>query len=66
MPTQRASEVLWEAVIGKGYHEIATALGMQPTTVRNHLQRILTRLGAHSQRQARGGGSVVRRRFKQR
>jgi DNA-binding CsgD family transcriptional regulator len=50
--TQRESEVLWEAVIGKGYHEIATALGMQPTTVRNHLQRILTRLGVHSQRQA--------------
>jgi len=24
--TQRESEVLWEAVIGKGYHEIATAL----------------------------------------
>jgi DNA-binding CsgD family transcriptional regulator len=50
--TQRESEVLWEAVIGKGYHEIATALGMQPTTVRNHLQHILTRLGVHSQRQA--------------
>jgi DNA-binding CsgD family transcriptional regulator len=50
--TQRESEVLWEAVIGKDYHEIATALGMQPTTVRNHLQRILTRLGVHSQRQA--------------
>jgi DNA-binding NarL/FixJ family response regulator len=43
--TQRESEALWAVVIGKGYHEIATAPGMQPTTVRNHLQRILTRLG---------------------
>jgi len=50
--TQRESEVLWEAVAGEDYHEIATALGIQPTTARNYLQRILGKLGVHSQRQA--------------
>ena len=39
--TQRESEVLWEAVIGKGYHEIATALtaaddGAQPSSTHPH------------------------------
>ena len=50
--TQRESEVLWEAVAGEGYHEIATALGIRPATARNYLQRILSKLGVHSQRQA--------------
>jgi DNA-binding CsgD family transcriptional regulator len=50
--TQRESEVLWEAVAGEGYHEIATALGIRPATARNYLQRVLSKLGVHSQRQA--------------
>lgn len=50
--TQRESEVLWEAVAGEDYHEIAMALGIQPATARNYLQRILSKLGVHSQRQA--------------
>lgn len=50
--TQRESEVLWEAIAGENYHEIATALSIQPATARNYLQRILSKLGVHSQRQA--------------
>ena len=50
--TPRESEVLWAAVAGKNYHGIAAALGIQPSTARNHLQRILGTLGVHSQRQA--------------
>jgi DNA-binding CsgD family transcriptional regulator len=50
--TQRESEVLWEAVAGEDYHEIAMTLGIKPATARNYLQRILGKLGVHSQRQA--------------
>jgi DNA-binding CsgD family transcriptional regulator len=50
--TQRESEVLWEAVAGEDYHAIATSLGIQPATARNHLQRVLGKLGVHSQRRA--------------
>ena len=50
--TQRESEVLWEAISGEGYHEIAGTLGIRPATVRNYLQRVLAKLGVHSQRQA--------------
>lgn len=50
--TSREAEVLWEAVIGEDYHEIAQALGISGTTVRNHLQRVLEKLGVHSTRKA--------------
>jgi DNA-binding CsgD family transcriptional regulator len=50
--TQRESEVLGEAISGEGYQEIASTLGIRPTTARNYLQRILGKLGVHSQRQA--------------
>lgn len=50
--TQRESEVLWEAVVGADYHEVAMTLGIKPATARNYLQRILSKLGVHSQRQA--------------
>jgi DNA-binding CsgD family transcriptional regulator len=50
--TRREAQVLWEAVAGEDYHEIATALAIQPVTARNYLQRILTKLGVHSQRRA--------------
>jgi DNA-binding CsgD family transcriptional regulator len=50
--TRREAEVLWAAVASEGYHEIASSLGMQPATVRNHLQRVLGKLGVHSQRRA--------------
>jgi DNA-binding CsgD family transcriptional regulator len=50
--TAREAEVLWAAVAGQDYHGIASALGMQPATARNHLQRVLGKLGVHSQRRA--------------
>jgi len=50
--TPRESEVLWAAVVGDDYHHVASSLGMQPATARNHLQRVLGKLGVHSQRQA--------------
>jgi PAS domain S-box-containing protein len=50
--TQRESEVLWEAISGEGYHKIAATLGIRPTTARNYLQRVLAKLGVHSQRKA--------------
>jgi DNA-binding CsgD family transcriptional regulator len=50
--TPREAEVLWAAVAGEDYHGIASSLGMQPATVRNHLQRVLGKLGVHSQRRA--------------
>ena len=50
--TLREAEVLWAAVVGKDYHKIASSLGIQPATARNHLQRVLSKLGVHSQRHA--------------
>ncbi len=50
--TAREADVLWEAITGEDYHRIATALDIRPTTARNHLQRVLQKLGVHSQRQA--------------
>lgn len=50
--TPREAEVLWEAVSGENYNEIASALGIQPATARNYIQRVLAKLGVHSQRQA--------------
>jgi DNA-binding NarL/FixJ family response regulator len=34
--TQRESEVLGEAISGEGYQEIASTLGIRPTTARNY------------------------------
>jgi DNA-binding NarL/FixJ family response regulator len=50
--TRRESEVLWEALAGEDYHQIAATLHIQPTTVRNYLQRILEKLGVRSLKQA--------------
>jgi DNA-binding CsgD family transcriptional regulator len=50
--TAREAEVLWAAVAGQDYHAIANSLGMQPATARNHLQRVLGKLGVRSQRRA--------------
>ena len=50
--TRRESEVLWQAVAGDEYHQIATALNIQPVTARNYLQRVLEKLGVRSLRQA--------------
>lgn len=50
--TRRESEVLWEAIGGEDYQRIAATLRVQPTTVRNYLQRILEKLQVHSLKRA--------------
>ena len=50
--TPREAEVLWQAFAGNDYRRMARSLNIQPTTVRNHLQHILVKVGVHSQRQA--------------
>ena len=37
---------------GRRARDIAVALGLSETTVRNHISAVLTRLGCHSQLQA--------------
>ena len=44
--------VLTEVAAGKTDKEIAGALGLQPKTVRNYLERIFEKLGVHSRTQA--------------
>lgn len=48
----REREVLAELATGRSTEEIAGSLGISPVTVRNHIQRILAKLGARSTREA--------------
>ncbi len=48
----REKEVLNLLVQGQAAQEIARTLGISYATVRNHLQKILHKLGVHSQREA--------------
>ncbi len=48
----REKEVLNLLVRGQAAQEIAQTLGISYATVRNHLQKILHKLGVHSQREA--------------
>ncbi|MDH3601055.1 MAG: LuxR C-terminal-related transcriptional regulator [Candidatus Tectomicrobia bacterium] len=48
----REKEVLNLLVQGQAAQEIAQTLSISYATVRNHLQKILRKLGVHSQRQA--------------
>lgn len=48
----REKEVLNLLVQGQAAQEIAQTLGISYATVRNHLQKILHKLGVHSQREA--------------
>ncbi|WP_084614350.1 response regulator [Nakamurella lactea] len=50
--TPRESEVLQLIGAGHSNQQIATALGISVNTVRNHVQHLLGKLGAHSQLQA--------------
>jgi DNA-binding CsgD family transcriptional regulator/PAS domain-containing protein len=45
--TEREGEVLVQLVRGHSTGDIATTLGMQPATVRKHLEHIYTKLGVH-------------------
>jgi DNA-binding NarL/FixJ family response regulator len=50
--TRREHEVLTLLVDGRRRHEIAHLLCITPKTVSTHIERILGKLGAHSQAQA--------------
>jgi len=50
--TPRGSDVLQLIGAGHSNQQIASALGISVNTVRNHVQHILAKLGAHSQLQA--------------
>lgn len=52
--TNREWEVLELLVDGAGGGDIADRLGLQPNTVRSHVQSILTKLGVHSRLEAAG------------
>ena len=48
----REREVLEQLATGQSTAEIASVLHISPVTVRNHIQRILPKLGAHSRLEA--------------
>jgi DNA-binding NarL/FixJ family response regulator len=50
--TAREREVLALLVLGKSTHGVAGALGVAPTTARNHIQSIMRKLGVHSRLEA--------------
>ncbi len=50
--TRRAQEVLRLLAAGRSTKEIAHALFVSPSTVRNHVHNILAKLDAHSRLQA--------------
>jgi DNA-binding CsgD family transcriptional regulator len=48
----REREILRLLATGKRTADMAVALGIRPKTVRNHVQRLLEKLGAHSRLEA--------------
>lgn len=50
--SQREREILRRLATGEKTVDMAMALGIKPKTVRNHIQRLLEKLGAHSRLQA--------------
>ncbi|MEK6804580.1 MAG: PAS and helix-turn-helix domain-containing protein [Nitrospirota bacterium] len=50
--SQREREILRRLATGERTADMAVALGITPKTVRNHIQRLLEKLGAHSRLQA--------------
>lgn len=50
--SRREREILCRLATGERTADIAVALGVKPKTVRNHIQRLLGKLGAHSRLQA--------------
>jgi PAS domain S-box-containing protein len=64
--TERERDILRQLATGKSSKEIADSLVISPVTVRNHIQHILEKLGAHSRLQALAiafppGGAVSRK-----
>jgi len=50
--TNREQQVLERLCSGEGTSEIARKLGVSVTTVRNHLQRLMNKLGVHTRSEA--------------
>lgn len=50
--TRREKEILQLLADGRAVKQIAKALSLRPSTVRNHVQSTLSKLGAHSQLEA--------------
>jgi PAS domain S-box-containing protein len=50
--TRREAEVLRLLACGATNREIATTLGISPTTARNHIEHLLAKLGVHSKLEA--------------
>lgn len=50
--SRREREILRRLATGERTADMALALGITPKTVRNHIQRLLEKLGAHSRLQA--------------
>jgi two-component system nitrate/nitrite response regulator NarL len=50
--TRREAEVLRMLACGARNRDIAETLGISPTTVRNHIEHLLTKLGVHSKLEA--------------
>ncbi|MEK8050040.1 LuxR C-terminal-related transcriptional regulator [Ideonella sp. DXS22W] len=50
--TERERQILAWVQEGKSNHQIATVLGISPLTVKNHVQKILRKLGASNRAQA--------------
>lgn len=50
--TAREEQVLHRLCAGEGTGEIAATLGISVTTVRNHLQRLMNKLGVHTRSEA--------------
>ncbi|MDT7838943.1 LuxR C-terminal-related transcriptional regulator [Aquabacterium sp. OR-4] len=50
--TERERQILSWVQEGKSNHQIATVLGISPLTVKNHVQKILRKLGASNRAQA--------------
>jgi len=50
--SHREVEVLQELALGRSTAEVATAMGIAGNTVRNHVQKVLMKLGAHSRVEA--------------
>lgn len=50
--TPREQEVLRLLILGRSTEQMATAMGVTPATVRNHVKRLLSALGVHSRIEA--------------
>lgn len=50
--TRREAEVLHMLACGLGNREIAESMGVSATTVRNHIEHVLSKLGVHSKLEA--------------